>query len=212
MILLDPTVVTEWIASPYALMALSVLSFSESAFFIIPPEIMLIPMALANPALGLAYGVLTTLASVAGAAFGYLIGSKGGKPILYRLFSKQKVETVRQLFHKYDTKAIFIAAFTPIPYKVFTVAAGVFELNFWRFIIASIIGRGSRYLLLSGLIVIFGDSIRYFLEHQLDKLLILGTIGVITAAGLYQFGIPWLEKKLIGKTWTEKLAGIFKRQ
>lgn len=204
--IIDPSVYNAWIGSPYALLILSAMSFSESAFFIIPPEVLLIPMALANPALALVYGALTTVTSIFGAIFGYYLGKKGGKPILYKLFSESKVETVKVLFQKYDTKAIFISAFTPIPYKVFTIAAGVFDIDFKRFLIASIIGRGARYMMLSVMIMIFGEAIRGFIENQLDLVIAVGTVGLIGAIGFYKVGIPFLEQRVLKMSVKDRLG------
>ena len=186
----------QWVNSPNAILLLSIFSFSESAFFIIPPEVLLIPMALAQPHLALLYGLLTTALSVAGAILGYWIGQKGGRPVLNKLFNESKIQTVENLFQRYDTGAIFISAFTPIPFKVFTIAAGVFRLNWSRFVLTSLVGRGTRYMIIAGLIYLFGDSIRYFLEHQLDQVILWGTIVLIALVGGYKIGWPFLERKL----------------
>src|SRR3989339_711883 len=94
-----------WMTSPYALAILGLFSFSESAFFIIPPEVMVIPMSLATPQFSLWYGLFITLFSVLGAMFGYWLGKKGGKPILHKLFKQDHITTVQKLFQKYDSKA-----------------------------------------------------------------------------------------------------------
>jgi len=201
--------IAEWVNSPYATGVLSALSLSESAFFIIPPEVLLIPMALANKEMALIFGVITSIASVFGAALGYSIGKKGGKPVLEKLFSQEKIEKVKIMFHRYDTGAIFISAFTPIPFKVFTIAAGVFDLNFSKFLMASLVGRGLRYMLLVGLIYVFGDSIRYFLEHQFDKFVLVSTVGLIGGVAVYKFGIPYLEKRFLGESIKERLHRLF---
>lgn len=211
MTIISGEMINAWASSPYAILMLSVFSFSESAFFIIPPEVLLIPMALANPAMALIYGLITTVASVLGAGLGFLIGKKGGKPILEKLFSDKKIEAVRKMFHKYDTGAILMAAFTPIPFKVFTIAAGVFDLDFWKFIITSFIGRGTRYMIIAGLIFFFGESIRYFLENQFDKAVLLLTIIVIAAAGIYKLVLPFVEQKLLKQSLKDKLVSLFQK-
>lgn len=208
---IDTNLIGQWMQSPYALIILFILSLSESAFFIIPPEVLLIPMALNNQSASLAYGLFTTLASVIGASFGYWIGMRGGKPILYKLFSKEKIEIVKSLFHRYDTKAIFISAFTPIPFKIFTIAGGVFNINFKRFIITAAIGRGVRYLLLSTLIVLFGEKIRYFLEHQLDKFILISTVALIVLVGLYKIGLPFLKKRVLKQSLKSKFKQLFSK-
>jgi membrane protein YqaA with SNARE-associated domain len=206
---IDTSFITEWVSSPYATGVLSALSLSESAFFIIPPEVLLIPMALANKEMALVFGFITTIASVFGAALGYGIGKKGGKPILEKLFSDEKIKKVKIMFHRYDTGAIFISAFTPIPFKVFTIAAGVFDLNFSKFLLASFIGRGLRYMLLVSLIYVFGDSIRYFLEHQFDKFILVATVTLIGGVAMYKFIIPYLEKRFLGESIKERLHRLF---
>jgi membrane protein YqaA with SNARE-associated domain len=208
MTIIDPQFINDWVMSPYALMVLSTLSFSESAFFIIPPEILLIPMALANKELALMYGLITTIFSVFGAAFGYFIGKKGGQPILNKLFSEEKITKVQTLFHRYDTGAIFISAFTPIPFKIFTIAAGVFDLNFSRFLLVSFLGRGARYMLLAGLIYFFGESVSDFLLNEFDKVVAIGTIGLIVVVGLYKIGIPFIEQRFLKETFKEKFIRL----
>jgi len=200
-----------WMMSPYAGYVLAALSFSESSFFIIPPEVLLIPIALANPSAALWYAFITTTASVLGAMFGYSLGKKGGKPILYRLFKQQHISAVKEMFHKYDSKAIFISAFTPIPFKVFTIAAGVFDLNFKRFMIASTVGRGTRYFLIAGMIYLYGETIRNFIEHQLDLVVGLGTVVLIGVVGFYKIGLPYLEQKVLKQSLKDKLLSLISR-
>lgn len=212
MTLVDSATLNMWMASPYALFILGLLAFSESSFFLIPPEVMVIPMGLAKPELAIWYGVFISLLSLAGAAFGYFIGKKGGKPVLKKLFKDEHIDAVRRLFQKYDTKAIFIAAFTPIPYKVFTISAGVFDLKFDRFIITSVIGRSARYLLLTGLIAIFGEAVRSFIENQLDLAIGVGTAVLVGGAAFYKLGIPFIENKILKQSLKSKLAGLFKHR
>lgn len=132
------------------LASLFIISFTESCCFVIPPDFLLPLLAIDKPLGAIIFLTLfTTLASVIGAAFGYFIGKKGGQPLVDRLFKKEKVDKVETLFQKYDVWAIGIAAFTPIPYKVFTIMAGVFDLHFIRFLIVSLFARGTRYMLIS---------------------------------------------------------------
>lgn len=172
--------------SPYALLFLALIAFAESSFFPIPPDILLIPMALANPPLAMLYALVTTVMSVIGGCFGYLIGVKGGKPILKKLFSEEKVDVVRRYYQRYDVWAVGIAAFTPIPYKVFTIAAGVFDLDFKRFTLVSFLGRGGRFFLVAGMIWVFGDAIKYFLENYFEVAVIVFTLLLI--GGFWAFG------------------------
>jgi len=130
--------------------SLFIISFTESCCFIIPPDFLL-PMLAIGKSLGeiVLLTLFTAGASVIGAAFGYFIGMKGGQPVLHRFFKPEKTDKVEKLFQKYDVWAIGIAAFTPIPYKVFTISAGVFNLHFMRFLAVSVVARGTRYMLIS---------------------------------------------------------------
>ncbi|HSK99107.1 MAG TPA: YqaA family protein [Rubrobacteraceae bacterium] len=161
-----------WAASPYAALALFVFAFWESSFFPIPPDPLLIAMAVADPNLAPFYALLCTVASVAGAAFGYLIGAKGGRPIADRLFKKERLETAERLYQRYDVWAVGIAALTPIPYKVFTITAGIAELRFWRFILVSFVGRGGRFFLLGAAIYFFGPSIQAAIDEYFELMMV----------------------------------------
>ena len=171
----------DWAGSPWAPLALILFAFWESSFFPIPPDPLLITMAVARPELGLVYAAIATLASVAGAALGYLIGNRGGRPIVERLFKPDKILLAERLFQRYDVWAVTAAAFTPIPFKVFTITAGVAQLDFRRFILASIAGRGGRFFLVGGLVTIFGESI----ERWIDQYFEFVTVGflVLLVAG-----------------------------
>lgn len=103
-----------------------------------------------------------------GGFIGYYIGKKGGKPIVKKFVSLEKLERVKTFYNKYDVWAILIAAFSPIPYKVFAVSAGLFDLNIKRFMIASLIGRGGRFFLIAALIYIFGPPIKSILSSYFE--------------------------------------------
>lgn len=159
---------------------LFIISFTESCCFIVPPDPFL-PLLCANRPLSglLTIWLVATGASVIGAAFGYLIGIKGGRPLALKLFDHKKIEKAEQMYNKYDALAVFIAAFTPIPYKVFTILGGVCRINFTRFIIVSIFGRGIRYLIWSLLGWYFKDQANYIL-HNIDKVMAI-IIGALLA-------------------------------
>ena len=210
MSILQPGTIEAWMASPYALAILGLLSFSESSFFLIPPEVMVIPMGIAAPEKALGLGLFISLLSLFGAMFGYFLGQKGGKPILKKLFKEEHTQSVETMFKKYDTKAIFIAAFTPIPYKVFTISAGVFDLDYKRFLISSIIGRTARYMIIMGLIYLYGESIRYFIEHQLDKVMIIGTVAAAALFAFYKYAIPFIENRWLKRSLKDILFGWMK--
>ncbi|MDI6794257.1 MAG: YqaA family protein [bacterium] len=168
-----------WAETAYGPIALFILAFAESSFFPIPPDILLIALGVLNPPGALFFSAIATAGSVLGGMFGYLIGIKGGRPILEWLVAKDKIVLVHSYFEKYEAWAIFIAGFTPIPYKVFTIAAGAFYINFKRFVIASLLGRGGRFFLVGGLITFFGEDMKVFMERHLDVLSILFVVLLI---------------------------------
>lgn len=153
---------------PYGPWGLFVLSFCESSFFPVPPDILLIALALINPKTSFVLAAITTIGSVLGAMFGYFIGLKGGRPILKKLVSEEKISVIHKYFEKYEAWAIGIAGFTPIPYKVFTIAGGVFYINFFRFIVASIISRGARFFLVGTVIYFFGDIAKIYISKYFN--------------------------------------------
>ena len=154
-------VVMQWARHRHAPRYLAGLSFAESSFFPIPPDVMLAPMALANPSKAWSYALLTTAASVLGGLLGYLIGVFAFDMIEPWLRSagywQQYVET-RQWFVDWGFWAIFLAGFSPIPYKVFTITAGVLSMALVPFVLASLVGRGARFFLVSALIQDFPDN------------------------------------------------------
>lgn len=158
---------------------LFLIAFAESSFFPIPPDTIQIPLSLINPQLSFIYATISTIGSVLGGMFGYFIGNKGGKPIVNKIISDEKLYKVKLLYQKYDVWAIFIAGFSPIPYKIFTLSAGLFDLDFKRFILASFVGRGSRFFIVATLIFIFGETIKYFLDKYLELAIIGFTILLI---------------------------------
>lgn len=213
--LLQPGTVELWMASPYVLTILGLLSFSESSFFLIPPEVLVIPMGIAAPEKALWLGLFISLLSLFGAMFGYFLGQKGGKPILRKLFKeklfKEKhTQSVENMFKKYDTKAVFIAAFTPIPFKVFTLSAGVFDIDYKRFLIASFLGRTSRYMILMSLIFFYGESIRYFIENQLDAVIGIGTVVLLVFIAFNKLAVPFIEEKWLKRSLKDLLFGWMK--
>ena len=115
-----------------------------------------------------------TLFSVLGAVFGYGLGKWFGKPLLSKMISESLVEKTEGFFNRYGVWAILIAAFTPIPYKVFAILSGVLQLDMKKFLIASLIGRGGRFITLGVLIAMFGDDVRDFLENEFQTITILG--------------------------------------
>lgn len=190
---------------------LSLLSFTESSCFVIPPEVLLIPAALAAPQAAIWLGILTSVTSVFGAQFGYFIGQKGGKPLLHKYFAEEKVDKVKAMYHKYDAWAILVAAFTPIPFKLATISAGVFDVDYRRFTIASAIGRSSRYMLIAILLYLFGEPVQYFIEHDLNRFLAIGTAAAILAFLLFKYAKPLLINYLAKENFFTRLHRFFTR-
>ena len=133
---------------------LSGLSFAESSFFPIPPDVMLMPMSLAKPEKAFYYAWLTTIFSVIGGVLGYVIGYLAMDllmPTIESLGYQSKIETINDWFAEYGVWIVFMAGFSPIPYKLFTITAGASSMAFLPFVIASFIGRGARFFLVAGL-------------------------------------------------------------
>ena len=154
----------EWATSPYGILALFAIAVAESSFFPVPPDGLLIALCLASPETAFLYALVCAVGSVLGGALGYLIGLKGGRPLLKRWFKSEKVRLVEDYYHRWDVWAVGVAGFTPIPYKVFTISAGVFELNFPRFILTSIVSRSARFFLVALLFYFFGETLRDLFE------------------------------------------------
>jgi membrane protein YqaA with SNARE-associated domain len=166
--------VLHWSETPYGTWALFLLAFCESSFFPIPPDILLIALAVGIPRKSFKYAFICSLGSVLGGCLGYLIGWQfmagiGDKIISFYNLS-QKFDYIRDLYTSYDAWAIGIAGFTPIPYKVFTISAGAFNIRFSVFIIASLVSRSARFFLIGALIYKFGPKIHSFIDKYFNIL------------------------------------------
>ena len=141
-------------------------SFIESFFLVPPPDILLIAMDLAKPEKALYYAFICTIFSALGGVVGYLIGFWGGRPVFNFLFRNkhEQFDNVEKLYNKYGMIAVFFSAFTPIPYKIFTIASGILNMNFPQFIAASFFGRGLRFYLVSLVLMLFGETIKQYIE------------------------------------------------
>ena len=163
--------------SKYALTWLAIISFVESSFFPIPPDIMLIPMILATPKKAWKIAGVCTAASVIGAYFGYIIGvyffNLIAEPLLNFYGYLDKFETFKGLYEKYGALIVFGAGITPFPYKIITIASGVVHLNLIVFTVASIIARGMRFFLIAWLLKVYGATMRTFIEKNLGWLSIV---------------------------------------
>lgn len=184
-----------WADTPYASLALFILAFWESSFFPLPPDPLLIAMAIADPARAPFYALVCTAASVSGATLGYLIGKKGGRPVVNRLFKEKRIVAAEQLYQRYDVWAVGAAAFTPIPYKVFTITAGIAGLRFWPFVLASVIGRGTRFFLIGLAVYFFGPAIQNAIDQYFELLTVSFLALVILGFVTVKYGGEYLHRK-----------------
>lgn len=160
-----------WANHQHAPFYLAGLSFAESSFFPVPPDVMLAPMALAKPKKAWSFAAITTIASVLGGAAGYLIGLLAFEvvePWLHKVGYWPGFLEVQEWFKSYGIWAIFIAGFSPIPYKIFTITAGVTSMAFLPFILASLVGRGLRFFLVAGIMVLGGAKMEGVLRKYID--------------------------------------------
>lgn len=174
-----------WADTPYAGWALFALAFAESSFFPIPPDVLLMALTLNKPEWGMWYALISTVGSTLGGMFGYAIGWAGGRPLLIRFVGPQRVAMIHDRFQRYEAWAILIAGFTPIPYKVFTIGAGAFYVNFRVFVLASLVSRGGRFFLVAGTLQMMGPWMKNILEQYFNlftllfvALIILGFVAV----------------------------------
>lgn len=168
--------VLHWAETPFGPAALALLALAESSFFPIPPDPLLMALCLGAVRRSLRFAFVATGGSVLGGALGYAIGA-GMWHLLGDWFfayvpgvTPAAFERVRELYDRYDFGAIFLAGFTPIPYKVFTLSAGVFRIDFAIFVFASVLSRGLRFFLVASLIYRFGGSITRFIDRYFNLL------------------------------------------
>jgi membrane protein YqaA with SNARE-associated domain len=156
---------------PYALWILAAVSFAESSFFPVPPDIMLVPMSLAKPRRAWAYAGLCTIASVTGGLLGYAIGALLYDSVGHWLISLygygDKVEAFREFYARWGSVAILLKGLTPIPYKLVTITSGFAGYNIWLFVLLSLITRGARFSIEAVVLNRFGDPIRAEIEKRL---------------------------------------------
>ena len=171
--------VLHWADTPYGMTALVLIAFAESSFFPIPPDVLLIALCLGRREKWARFASACAVASVAGGIAGYAIGWGVWQAVDQFFFayvpgfSEQAFERVSQLYDKYNFWVVFAAAFTPIPFKVFTIAAGVFGINFPMFVIAAAVGRSARFFLVAGMLRLFGKPIEKFIDRWFNLLSIL---------------------------------------
>lgn len=175
--------VLSWSESPFGGWALFFIAFAESSFFPIPPDILLVALAVGSHKRAFRFALIATVGSVLGGMLGYLIGWQFmafiGDHIITFFGFADKFARVESLYNTWDAWVVFIAGFTPIPYKVFTIAAGLFHINFPIFVLASAMGRAGRFFLVAGLIYYRGPSIKAFIDHYFNILVTTFTVLLI---------------------------------
>jgi membrane protein YqaA with SNARE-associated domain len=175
--------VLKWAGTPYGSIALFILAFSESVFFPVPPDVLLIALALGCTTRSFRYALYCTMGSVSGAMAGYAIGhfiwiSASGEFTGFANFFFDNIpgftvdlyNNIKAMYDKWNFWVIFTAGFTPIPYKIFTVTSGVFDINFMLFCIASFVSRSARFFLVAFLIWKFGAGIKSFIDKYFNIL------------------------------------------
>lgn len=177
--------VLSWAETPYGVPALFILAVAESSFFPIPPDVLLIALALAIPTKAFRYALWCTAGSVIGGILGYYLGfALWGtvEPLLIpAVFTVEKFEQVTGIYDEYGVPFVFVAAFTPIPYKVFTVAGGVAEINLPAFIATSFVGRGARFFLVAAIIRRYGDLAKDLIDRYFNLFTVAFTVLLLGA-------------------------------
>jgi len=176
--------VLRWAAHRRAPWFLGALSFAESSFFPIPPDVMLAPMSVARPERALRLAGLTTLTSVAGGVLGYLIGALGLElvmPLIVDTGHVDAYEMARRWFFDWGFWVVLVAGFSPIPYKVFTIAAGAMAVAWLPFMLASLLGRGARFYLVASVLAWGGPRAEPWLRRYMERIGWLSVLALVVA-------------------------------
>lgn len=181
----------KWSQHPHAPAILAAVSFTESSFFPVPPDVMLISMGLAKTERVLFYTSITFIFSILGAFLGYAIGYyffEWAHPVITYVGYEAGYEQVKTWFHDVGFWAMAIAGFTPIPFKIFTITAGVVKMNLAAFILGSCVGRASRFYLVGGLLYVFGQQVDHLLHKWIDT---IGWVIIVLALVAYIYFHFW---------------------
>jgi membrane protein YqaA with SNARE-associated domain len=183
--------VLSWADSRYGGVALFLIAFIESSFFPIPPDVLLMALCLGAREKAFRYALICSVGSVLGGLFGYGIGHFAfetvGKPIIDFYGAAGKYDEVGKLYEEHGFWIVFLAGFTPIPYKVITIAGGVFKVSLGPFIVASIVGRSARFFLVAGLLRAFGEPMRAFIDRWFNLLTVVFSVLLIGGFVLLKF-------------------------
>lgn len=178
--------------SGLGLVGLVTVSFLEASIFPIPPDIILIPLVLMDPGNALLYGLASTFSSACGSLLGYLIGVRVGRPVAERLLRPGQLERAESLYQRYGLMAVAIAAFSPIPFKVFTITSGLLRLErLPAFFMVSLLGRAARLLPEALLIGLWGREALTLVEENLTLFSVLGALTIASGYFLYR----WLTRR-----------------
>ncbi|HOV43556.1 MAG TPA: phosphatase PAP2 family protein [Syntrophothermus lipocalidus] len=196
----------------YGSIGLLIVAFAESSFFPIPPDILLIGLSVNRPGLALWYAAITTGGSVIGGLFGYFLGVKAGRPLLSKLVSAKRLQGVEELFARYGGWAVAVAGFTPIPYKIFTIASGIFRIRKRVFVLASLVSRGARFFFEGFLLFAAGARAQEFITKYFELI----TIGLVLAFTLIYVVLRHTPAVSLGRNlWTTgktKLENFYSRR
>jgi membrane protein YqaA with SNARE-associated domain len=188
--------VLSWADSRYGTAGLAAISFAESSFFPIPPDVLQIALSVSKPKRSFLYAAVSTVASVAGGVLGWAIGWglwQAVEPWFFGIvpgFSREKFAYVETLYQGNAFLAIFAAAFTPIPYKVFTIAAGVCSVPLGTLVAASALGRGGRFFLVAAATFFFGETAKRFLDRYLEAITVLLLLAIVAGFVALKFLLP----------------------
>ncbi|MBM4388246.1 MAG: DedA family protein [Deltaproteobacteria bacterium] len=177
--------VLHWADTAYGAPALFLIAFAESSFFPVPPDVLLIALALGKRSRALYYALICTAGSVLGGLFGYFIGFALWEALQIKdlfipyVFSREVFDIVVSKYQENAFLAVFTAAFTPIPYKVFTIAGGVCQISILELLAGSVTGRAGRFFLVAGLLYLFGAPVKRFIDKYFDLLAIIFTVLLI---------------------------------
>lgn len=175
--------VLSWAETRYGPVALFLIAFAESSFFPIPPDVLLIPLVIGNRKKSFRFALICTVGSVLGGLAGYAIGlwvmEAVGNRIIEFYHAQKYLEQVMAWYAEYNYWIVFIAAFTPIPYKVFTIASGVFGMSIVPFMLVSAVGRGGRFFLVSTLLYWFGPPIKRTIDRYFNLACVLFVVLLI---------------------------------
>ena len=165
---------------PYAEMALAAVSFAESSFFPVPPDVLLAPMALAHPRRAWRFALIATIASVLGGMLGYAIGAllydTLGQWLIHIYGYGTKMDALKETYARWGWLVILVKGVTPIPYKLVTITSGLLAYNFPLFVALSVVTRGARFFLVAGILNWFGEPLRAAFERNFAA-----TVGVFAA-------------------------------